>query len=261
MNPLYRKISRRLVPFLILLYLVAFLDRVNIGFAALTMNRDLGIGEGTFGLAAGMFFLGYFLAEIPSNLILNKVGARRWIARILITWGIIASLTGFVWSESTFYWNRIFLGLAEAGFYPGVVLYLTWWFPSYYRTRMMGIFQSASVVSLFLGPPIGGLLLHLDGMMGLAGWRWLYIMEGLPPIIMCFVTWKLLTDKPADATWLKPDQKAWLVERMASERAQREAIAHERAIVAESVDEDVERKAAASKILERFTKQPPMTQS
>ncbi len=122
-----------------------------------------------FGFGAGLFFLGYFLAEIPSNLILNKVGARRWIARILITWGIIAALTGFVWSEWSFYGNRVLLGLAEAGFYPGVLLYLTWWFPSYYRTRMMGIFQSASVISLFVGPPIGGLLLQLQGLVGPAG--------------------------------------------------------------------------------------------
>jgi MFS family permease len=177
-----------------------------------------------FGFGAGLFFLGYFVAEIPSNLILNKVGARRWIARILLTWGIIAALTGFVWNESSFYWNRIFLGLAEAGFYPGVVLYLTWWFPSYYRTRMMSIFQSASVISLFIGPPVGGLLLHMQGMLGLAGWQWLFIIEGLPPIIMCLVTYVLLTDRPKDADWLRPDQKAWLNDRLASERAQREAV-------------------------------------
>ena len=177
-----------------------------------------------FGFGAGLFFLGYFLGEIPSNLILNRVGARRWIARILITWGIIAALTGFVWNESSFYGIRFLLGLAEAGFYPGVLLYLTWWFPSYYRTRMMGIFQSASVISLFVGPPIGGLLLHMQGLLGLQGWQWLYIMEGLPPIIMCFVTWKLLTDRPHDAAWLTSEQRTWLQDRVNSEQAQREAV-------------------------------------
>ena len=177
-----------------------------------------------FGFGAGLFFLGYFLAEIPSNLILNRVGARRWIARILFTWGLVAALTGFVWNEWSFYGNRILLGLAEAGFYPGVLLYLTWWFPSYYRTRMMGIFQSASVISLFVGPPIGGLLLMLQGWLGLQGWQWLFIIEGLPPMIMCFVTWKLLTDRPVDAQWLTPEQRVWLQDRLDSERAQREAV-------------------------------------
>ena len=177
-----------------------------------------------FGFGAGLFFFGYFLAEIPSNLILNKVGARRWIARILITWGIVSGLTAFVWNDWSFYGIRFLLGLAEAGFFPGVVLYLTWWFPSYYRSRMMAMFYSAAVISLIIGPPIGGLLLQLDGMLGLCGWQWLFLLEALPPIIMCVVTWQLLTDRPADATWLRPDQRAWLVERLASERAQREAI-------------------------------------
>jgi len=219
-----KRVTWRLMPLLLLGYFCAYLDRSNVGMAATTMVKDLGFSNAVFGFGAGLFFFGYFLAEIPSNLILNKMGARRWIARILITWGIIAALTGFVWNESSFYWNRIFLGLAEAGFYPGVVLYLTWWFPSYYRTRMMGIFQSASVVSLFIGPPIGGLLLHMDGLIGLAGWRWLYIMEGLPPIIMCFITWKLLTDRPKDAEWLEPEQRVWLQDRLDSEAAQKEAI-------------------------------------
>ena len=205
-----KRVTWRLMPVLMLGYFCAYLDRSNVGMAATTMVKYLGFTNAVFGFGAGLFFLGYFVAEIPSNLILNKVGARRWIARILITWGIIAALTGFVWSESSFYINRVLLGLAEAGFYPGVLLYMTWWFPSYYRTRMMGIFQSASVVSLFLGPPIGGLLLHMQGLLGLQGWQWLYIMEGLPPIIMCYVTWMLLTDRPKDAEWLRPEQRTWL---------------------------------------------------
>ena len=205
-------------------YFCAYLDRSNVGMAATTMVKDLGFTNAVFGFGAGLFFWGYFLAEIPSNLILSKVGARRWIARILITWGIIASLTGFVWSEASFYWNRVFLGLGEAGFYPGVVLYLTWWFPSQYRTRFMSMFQSASVISLFIGPPIGGLLMYMDGIAGLHGWQWLYIVEGLPPIITGFITYKLLTDRPKDAMWLTPEQRTWLQERLDSEHAAKEAI-------------------------------------
>ena len=163
-----KRVTWRLMPLLMLGYFCAYLDRSNVGMAATTMVQDLGFTNAVFGFGAGLFFLGYFLAEIPSNLILNKIGARRWIARILITWGIVAALTAFVWNDWSFYGIRFLLGLAEAGFYPGVVLYLTWWFPSYYRTRMMGIFQSASVISLFIGPPIGGLLLHMDGTAGAA---------------------------------------------------------------------------------------------
>jgi MFS family permease len=219
-----RRVAWRLIPLLMLGYFCAYLDRSNVGMAAPTMITDLHFSNAVFGFGAGLFFLGYFLFEIPSNLILNTMGARRWIARILITWGIIAALTACVWNEWSFYGNRVLLGLAEAGFFPGVVLYLTWWFPSYYRTRMMGIFQSASVLSLFIGPPVGGLLLHLHGQLGLAGWQWLYLLEGVPPVVMCFVTWMLLTDRPRDAAWLTPEQRDWLMERLESERAQREAV-------------------------------------
>ena len=219
-----KRVTWRLVPLLMLGYFCAYLDRSNVGMAATTMIKDLGFTQAVFGFGAGLFFLGYFLGEIPSNLILNKVGARIWIARILITWGIIATLTGFVWNEPSFYGNRVLLGLAEAGFYPGVLLYLTWWFPSYYRSRMMAFFQSASVISLFIGPPVGGLLLKLQGWAGLEGWQWLYILEGAPPIIMGLVTWKLLTDRPHDAEWLRPEQRSWLQNRLDSEQAQREAV-------------------------------------
>ncbi len=219
-----KRVTWRLMPLLMLGYFCAYLDRSNVGMAATTMVKDLGFSNAVFGFGAGLFFFGYFLAEIPSNLILNKMGARRWIARILFTWGIVAAMTGFVWSEWSFYGIRFLLGLAEAGFYPGVLLYMTWWFPSYYRTRMMGIFQSASVISLFLGPPIGGFLLHMQGVLGLQGWQWLYIIEGLPPIIMCFVTWRLLTDRPKDAAWLAPQQRTWLQGRLDSEQTQRETV-------------------------------------
>jgi MFS family permease len=212
------------MPLLMLGFFCAWLDRSNVGMAAPTMSPDLGFSNAVFGFGAGVFFLGYFLAEIPSNLILNKFGARVWFARILITWGIVSGFTAFVWSDLSFYSIRFLLGVAEAGFYPGVVLYLIWWFPSYYRTRMMSIFSTCSAISLIIGMPVGGLILQLNGAMGLHGWQWLFILEALPPVVMCFVMFFLLTDRPKDATWLRDDQRAWLMERLASERAQREAI-------------------------------------
>jgi MFS transporter, ACS family, tartrate transporter len=217
-------VAWRLVPLLMLGYFCAYLDRVNVGFAGLTMNKALGFSGAVFGFGSGVFFVGYFLAELPSNLILAKVGARRWIARILLTWGIISGLTAFVWNDWSFYGIRFLLGIAEAGFYPGIVLYLTWWFPSYYRSRMMAFFQSASVISLIIGPPVSAWLLTLDGMFGLQGWQWLFLIEALPPIIMCFVTWFYLTDHPRDAQWLRPEQGDWLQNRLNAEQTQREAV-------------------------------------
>jgi MFS transporter, ACS family, tartrate transporter len=218
------RVAWRLMPLLMLGYFCAYLDRVNVGFAGLTMNKALGFSSAVFGFGGGVFFVGYFLAEIPSNLILNRVGARRWIARILLTWGVISALTAFVWNDWSFYGVRFLLGLAEAGFYPGIVLYLTWWFPSYYRARMQGIFQSASVISLIVGPPVSAWLLTLDGAWGLQGWQWLFLIEALPPIIMCFAIWFLLTDHPRDAHWLRPDQREWLQNRLNSEEAQRDSV-------------------------------------
>ncbi len=218
------RVAWRLVPLLMLGYFCAYLDRVNVGFAGLTMNKALGFSEAVFGFGGGVFFIGYFLAEIPSNLMLNKVGARKWIARILFTWGIISGLTAFVWNDYSFYGARFLLGLAEAGFYPGIVLYLTWWFPSYYRSRMMAIFQSASVISLIIGPPVSARLLALDGTWGLQGWQWLFLIEALPPIIMSGFTWFLLTDRPHEARWLRPEQREWLQARIDSEVTQRETV-------------------------------------
>jgi ACS family tartrate transporter-like MFS transporter len=218
------RVAWRLMPLLMLGYFCAYLDRVNVGFAGLTMIKALGFSSAVFGFGAGVFFVGYFLAELPSNLILAKVGARRWIARILLTWGIISALTAFVWNDWSLYTVRFALGIAEAGFYPGIVLYLTWWFPSYYRSRMMAFFQSASVISLIIGPPVSAWLLTLDGVFGLQGWQWLFLIEALPPIIMCFFIWFLLTDRPADALWLRPEQRTWLQGRLESEQTQREAV-------------------------------------
>ncbi|MDE2007469.1 MAG: MFS transporter [Rhodospirillales bacterium] len=219
-----RRVAWRLMPLLMLGYFCAYLDRVNVGFAGLTMNHDLGFTNAMFGFGAGIFFFGYFLFELPSNLILNRMGARVWIARILITWGIISGLTAFVWNGWSFYSVRFALGLAEAGFYPGIILYLTWWFPSAYRSRMVAIFQSASVISLIVGPIVSGQLLRMHGLLGLAGWQWLFLLEAAPALIMAGVTLALLTDHPRDAGWLAPAQREWLAARLDSEQAQREAV-------------------------------------
>ena len=219
-----RRVTWRLMPLLMLCFFCSTLDRGNAGMAAPTMIPDLGFSSAVFGFGAGLFAVGYCLAEMPSTFCLTFFGPRRWIARILLTWGIISALTAFVWNDWSFYIIRLLLGLAEGGFYPGAVLYMLWWFPSYYRTRMMAWYMAAGVIMLMIGPPISGLLLYLDGVFGLHGWQWLFLLEGLPAVIMAVVIWQLLTDRPADATWLRPDEKAWLIERQASERAQREAI-------------------------------------
>ena len=219
-----KRVTWRLLPLLMVGYLANYLDRVNVGMGALTMTKDLGFSNAMFGFGAGLFFVGYCLCELPSNLILNAVGARRWIARIMVSWGLIAGLTAFVWNDWSFYAIRFLLGVSEAGLFPGVILYLTWWYPSYYRTRMIAMFYSASIFSMIIGPPISGLLLQMDGALGLHGWQWMFLIEALPSIIMSMVIWQLLTDRPAEATWLSPEQRTWLTERLASERAQREAI-------------------------------------
>ena len=178
------KVMRRLIALLMVCYFAAYLDRVNVSFGALTMSKALGFSAAVFGLGSGIFFVGYFLFEIPSNLLLARVGARRWIARILITWGIISGLTAFVWGEWSFYGIRFLLGLAEAGLYPGIILYLTWWFPSPYRSRIIGIFMTAIPISIILGSVVSSQLLLLDGWLGLQGWQWLFILEAVPPIVL-----------------------------------------------------------------------------
>jgi len=210
MQPLYRKISRRLVPFLMLLYLVAFLDRVNIGFAALTMNRDLHIDASLFGLAAGMFFVGYFIFELPSNLILLRVGARRWIMILMIVWGVVSIATAFVPGSTLYIVLRLLLGLAEAGFYPGVILYLTFWLPPSVRTSVMAIFVTAIPCSNLIGAPVSARILELDSFLGFRGWQWLFMLEGTPAILLGALVFFVLPDRPEDVGWLSAAEKRTL---------------------------------------------------
>src|SRR4030081_2545085 len=214
-----RAISWRLIPFLVLAYFLAYLDRVNLGFAALTMNAELKFSPTVFSWGAGIFFIGYFIFEVPSNLALEKFGASRWIARIMVTWGIISALMASVSGVWSFYGLRFLLGVAEAGFFPGIILYLTYWYPAEYRARLLAAFAIAVPVSTVIGAPISGLLLGLDGLMGLKGWQWLFIIEGIPSVLLGIVTWFYLTDRPAKADWLAGEQKAWLSSRLESEIA------------------------------------------
>jgi len=218
-----RKISWRIVPFIMLLYFIAFIDRVNIGFAALTMNKDLGFSSAVFGLGAGIFFLGYFLFEVPSNLILNKVGARLWIARVMITWGIISAIFAFIKGETSFLILRFLLGVAEAGFFPGIILYLSFWFPARYRAGVVSLFMAAAPISVVLGSPLSSALLEMDGLLGLKGWQWMFILEAIPAFLLGFVVLMYLTDKPELARWLKDDERTWLVNEMNAEHAAKNA--------------------------------------
>ncbi|MCU1386253.1 MAG: major facilitator superfamily 1 [Acidobacteria bacterium] len=205
------KARRRLIPFLFLLYIVAYLDRINVGFAALQMNQALGFSATVYGFGAGIFFLSYVLFEIPSNVILAKVGARLWIARIMITWGLVSSAMMFVHSASGFYTLRFLLGLAEAGFFPGIIFYLTRWFPARERARTIAAFMTATLIAGVIGGPISGALLSLHGAGGLAGWQWLFVLEGVPSIVLGVVVLKVLAERPEDATWLTDVERATLV--------------------------------------------------
>jgi MFS transporter, ACS family, tartrate transporter len=227
------RVTARLIPFLMLCYFVAYLDRVNVGFAALQMNKDLGFSSSAFGFGAGIFFIAYFFFEVPSNLMLEKFGARRWIARIMFTWGILAGAMAFIPAISrytglsnahVFYTLRVLLGVAEAGFFPGIIFLLTLWFPSMYRARVVGYFMAAIPLSTVIGAPISGALLGMDGIAGMAGWQWVYLLEAAPALILSVVVLLYLTDRPADATWLATDERDWLVKRLADERAKREAV-------------------------------------
>jgi MFS transporter, ACS family, 4-hydroxyphenylacetate permease len=206
-----RKVSRRLIPFLFLLYVFAYLDRINIGFAALSMNRDLGLTATMFGIANTIFYLGYMFFEIPSNLMLARFGARMWIPRIMITWGIASTATMFASTPASLYIIRFLVGVAEAGFLPGVLLYLTYWFPQSHRARANAVFMIAMPVTIAFGASISGLILQwADGLLGIAGWRWLFLVEGLPSIVLGVVAAVYLTSRPADAKWLTDSEKTVL---------------------------------------------------
>jgi len=221
-----KKVVWRILPFLIVCYLIAIIDRGNIGMASLQMNEDLGLSKAVFGFASSLFFVGYFLFEVPSNLAMQKIGAKIWISRIMVSWGIISVCTAFVESANTLYVLRFLLGAAEAGFFPGVILYLTYWIPGKYRARVIATFMVAIPAANFIGSPISGLILSLDGWLGMRGWHWLFILEGIPAVILGIAAFFLLSNRPTDASWLNQEQKAWLSTTIQAENEKKKAIGH-----------------------------------
>jgi MFS transporter, ACS family, tartrate transporter len=214
------KVTWRLIPFMIILTMVNFLDRVNIGYAALTMNKDLGIDPAVYGFAAGIFFLGYILFEVPSNVLLHRVGANIWLARIMFTWGLVSMGMAFVTGALGLYVMRFLLGVAEAGFIPGITLYILLWIPLRHRARITAYWILATPFAGILGGPLSGLLLQLDGALGLRGWQWLFLAEGLPAVLLAFATFFYLTPLPAKARWLQDDEREWLQRTLAQESEQ-----------------------------------------
>ncbi|MEC5409242.1 MFS transporter [Paraburkholderia sp. MPAMCS5] len=212
-----RKVVWRLVPFLMICYLLAFIDRGNVGMASLQMNHDLGMSAKAFGFGSSLFFISYFFCEVPSNLALEKYGARVWIARIMITWGIVSAATALVHNAVSFYILRFLLGAAEAGFFPGVLLYLSYWIPASYRARIVATFMVAIPAASFIGSPISALLLRMDGIAGLRGWHWLFLLEGIPTVLLGIACLFLLTNKPDSARWLTDDERKWLSTELANE--------------------------------------------
>jgi len=221
-----RKLMWRIIPFVMLLYFISFLDRVNVGFAAITMNKDLGLSPTAFGLGGGLFFLGYFLCEVPSNLILHRVGARIWIARVMITWGLISAASALVTGANSFYAMRFLLGVAEAGFFPGIILYLSLWFPARQRAVAAAWFMAAAPISTALGSPLSGAIMQLPPVLGLKDWQILYIVEAVPAVLLGFVVLKYLTDAPSQAAWLSDEERAWLVARLKTEAAGKQGAGH-----------------------------------
>ncbi len=213
-----RRISWRILPFVMLLYFISFLDRVNVGFAAFTMNKAIGLSPAAYGLGGGLFFIGYFLFEVPSNLILYRIGVRVWIARVMVTWGIVSACSAFVTGAHSFYALRFLLGVAEAGFFPGIILYLSLWFPARYRAIAAAAFMAAAPISTAIGSPISGALMELPRFAGLSNWQWLYLIEAVPAVVLGFVVLKVLTDNPEEATWLAAEEREWLVRRLKSEQ-------------------------------------------
>jgi MFS transporter, ACS family, tartrate transporter len=224
----FRKATRRLIPFLFLIYVVAYLDRVNVSFAQLQLEDDLGFSDTIFGIGAGIFSLGYVIFGVPSNLALERFGARRWLAGIMIVWGLISASMMFINDATSFYVLRFLLGAAEAGFFPGIILFLTWWFPERERTRTVALFLTAVSAAYVAGGPLSGGLLELDGFAGLDGWQWLFLAEGIPAIVLGFVTLRYLDERPADADWLEPEERAFLTAEVERERELREALGAQR---------------------------------
>jgi ACS family tartrate transporter-like MFS transporter len=219
------KIARRIIPFVFILYVISYLDRANVGFAKLSMTAELGFSEAVFGFGAGIFFIGYLFLEIPGALIVERWSARKWIARILISWGICATLTGFARTPVHFYAARFLLGVAEAGFYPGIIVYLTHWFIGRDRARAMSGFIIGIPVSLMFGAPISSFFLRLHWF-GLSGWRWVFILEGIPAVIFGIITWFYLTDHPREAAWLEPDEREWITNELDEERQRKRSVGH-----------------------------------
>jgi sugar phosphate permease len=213
----HRRITRRILPYLFILYIVAYLDRINLSYAALEMNKDLHFSPEIYGFGAGIFFAGYFLLEIPGTILVERWSARAWIARIMISWGIVAVLTGFVRTPTQFYWVRFVLGAAEAGFFPGIVVYLSHWFRYADRAKALALFMAAQPISNMIGAPISGLLLGMNWL-GLAGWRWLFILEGIPAVILGVVTLVYLTDWPHQAAWLPDAERQWITAELEKEK-------------------------------------------
>jgi ACS family tartrate transporter-like MFS transporter len=211
------RIIRRLIPFLCVLFVVNYLDRTNVAMAKLQMQQATGISEAMYGLGAGLFFIGYFIFEVPSNLILEQIGARIWITRIMVTWGLICSAMMFVRGPTSFYALRFLLGAAEAGFFPGIVLYLTYWVPSSRRAGVLAAFLTSTAVSGIIGNPLAGVLMKMDGIANLHGWQWLFLIEGLLPVLLGAVTFAILPDKPRDAKWLSRDDVNWIEAELARE--------------------------------------------
>lgn len=220
-----KKVSWRIIPLIMILYFIAFLDRVNIGFAAIHMNEDIGLSPAVFGFGAGLFFVGYFLFEVPSNLALEKFGARLWIARVMLTWGLISGAFAFVQGATSFYILRFLLGVAEAGFFPGIILYLSYWFPARNRAAVTALFMAAAPISVALGSPISAVLLEMNGVLGLRGWQWMFILEALPALAFGVIVLVYMTDRPEKAKWLEPEERDWLSGVLNAERAAKDKTA------------------------------------
>lgn len=221
------KVARRLIPFLGLAYMLNYLDRSNIAFAKLTMSADLGLTETMYGFASGLFFIGYVFFEVPSNMALHQFGARRWIARIMVSWGLVATLLAFVPSAGWLYTGRIVLGIAEAGFFPGIILYLTWWFPRADRARLVGLFMVFLPLSSAIGAPVSGLILQeFHGWLGLEGWQVLFLLEGVPTVLLGIAAWWYLTDRPLQASWLTSEEREWLHATMETEQSETATSGH-----------------------------------